>query len=226
MNSEINILYYLRIIKEKWVLLISILIIAETVTVIAGIKTPSTYISTTTIFPPEAIFNRENLMTNISLAESPEQLLHSVYDIGASTNIIMAMLRSRKMAEDAVRESHFTKLCDGKDFLAAASKLQSSTTISINKEQMISISIKSDNPELSASIANFYVSNLDRMNDELKITSLRPTVTVLDSAIPAGSPSSPQIKLSILTTGVVALFIGILLSFFVSYIQDLRMKNV
>jgi uncharacterized protein involved in exopolysaccharide biosynthesis len=225
MNSEIDILYYLRIIRKKWILLISIFVVAEAITIIIGIRTPPAYISIATILPPEAIFDRKNLTTNISPNESPEELLHSIYDMGASTNVIMAMLKSRRMAQDAARELDFADFSDEASSSITASRLQSSATISINKEQMISISVKSGNPKISASVANFYISNLDRMNDELRITSLEPVVTVLDSAIPINSPSSPRMKLSILTTGVVSVLAGILLCFFVTYIEDLRMKN-
>jgi len=49
-----------------------------------------------------------------------------------------------------------------------------------------------------------------------------PTVQVLDPAIPAEMKSKPKIKLNMMIAGVLALFLGIFLAFFLEYLDRIR----
>src|SRR5437867_2622912 len=61
--------------------------------------------------------------------------------------------------------------------------------------------------------------------EQAKIAEARdtPSVQVLDPAIPAERKSKPAIKLNMLIAGVLALFLGIFLAFFLEYLE--RMKR-
>ena len=95
----------------------------------------------------------------------------------------------------------------------------------MTKEGIISVSVRAKDPCLAAELTNLYVSNLDKINDELKVTSLKPIVTVLDPAIPSDIPCSPKVKLSLVISGVLSLFVGILGAFFMHYIETMRLKD-
>jgi capsular polysaccharide biosynthesis protein len=106
--------------------------------------------------------------------------------------------------------------------LSAVGRLRSGLSVSSSKEGWISVTIRDKDPQMAASIANCYVSHLDSLNRELKISLLKPFVTVLDSAIPPTSPSSPRVRLSIVISGIFSLSLGILFAFFLNYIESLK----
>lgn len=225
MNEEVNILDYFRIIKSKWKLLASIFVLAEIVTLIVTLLQPRIYESTATILPPEATAEKGVMITSKLPYIFRQELPASLYGGGAASQVIIAMLKSKKMARDIIEEFKLAHPYKSKSILNMIKRLENRTNISMSKEGVISITVSSKDSELAARIANFYVSNLDRMNDELKITSSKPIVTPLDLAIPAEHPSRPNVKLALLIVGVLSIFTGILLSFFVNYIETLKKSS-
>jgi uncharacterized protein involved in exopolysaccharide biosynthesis len=63
--------------------------------------------------------------------------------------------------------------------------------------------------------------------EQAKLTEARdtPTVQVLDPAIPAEKKSKPSIRLNMLIAGVLALFVGLFLAFFLEYLDRVRMTQ-
>src|SRR5213594_1298601 len=61
--------------------------------------------------------------------------------------------------------------------------------------------------------------------EQAKLAEARdtPTVQVLDPAIPAERKSKPSIRLNMVIAGVLALFVGLFLAFFLEYLE--RMKR-
>jgi uncharacterized protein involved in exopolysaccharide biosynthesis len=53
-----------------------------------------------------------------------------------------------------------------------------------------------------------------------------PTVQVLDPAIPAERKSKPSIRLNMMIAGVLALFIGIFLAFFLEYLERIKLQRM
>jgi len=52
-----------------------------------------------------------------------------------------------------------------------------------------------------------------------------PTVQVLDKAVPAERKSKPKIRLNMMLAGVVSLFMGVFLAFFLEYVEGLKQKQ-
>jgi uncharacterized protein involved in exopolysaccharide biosynthesis len=70
-------------------------------------------------------------------------------------------------------------------------------------------------------------SLLTSQNEQAKIAEARdtPTVQVLDPAIPAEKKSKPSIRLNMLIAGVLALFVGIFVAFFLEYLDRIRSRE-
>jgi uncharacterized protein involved in exopolysaccharide biosynthesis len=70
-------------------------------------------------------------------------------------------------------------------------------------------------------------SLLTSQYEQAKITEARdtPTVQVLDPAIPAEKKSKPSIRLNMMIAGVLALFVGIFLAFFLEYLQRIKTQD-
>ncbi len=224
MDEEINIIEYFRIIKKKWKIITLIFVIAEVITLLWVLLLPPIYESTATLLSPESMTEGESGILSRLPSTVREQLPAGLLGGGTVSQVIIAMLKSRKMAEAVKTEFNGKSRYKRKLISATLKKLRSLTTVSLLKEGIISVSVRAEDPYLAAELTNLYVSNLDKLNDELKITSLRPMVTILDPAIPSGTPCSPKVMLSLVISGLLSLFVGILGSFFMQYIETIRLS--
>ena len=70
-------------------------------------------------------------------------------------------------------------------------------------------------------------SLLTSQDEQAKLAEARdtPTVQVLDPAIPAETKSKPQIGLNMMIAGVLSLFLGIFLAFFLEYLARIRSQE-
>ncbi|MCK4352177.1 hypothetical protein KAW65_02095 [candidate division WOR-3 bacterium] len=211
MNEEVTIIDYFRVIKNKWWVLVLIFVIAEITNVFIISTRPEIYESTASVLSPMIPIETVILVPSDFSKVHKEEILPSLY-VKEPASQIIAMLKSRRMKEDVMEKFE----------LDAVKKLHKSTTIHRTKEGTILITVRAMNPELAANIADFYVLNLDKINEELKVGFPKPVVTLLDSAIPADRPLKVRIKLQLLTTGFLSIFVGLLLLFFINYIEELR----
>lgn len=204
-RDNINIIDYFRVLIKNWRIIVSILVVAEILTLVITVKQPQIYESTATVLPIN-ISEELEISTGSRLLEkekSPTKLSASK-DI---PQIIIAFLKSQRMKRDAIIKF------GPEDF---------STNISKSKDKTISVTVSSKASNLSANIANFYVTNLEKINNELNIIEIKPFVILLDPATPAQQPSKPKVKLSLIIAGILALFIGIFLSVFIDFIESLK----
>jgi len=63
--------------------------------------------------------------------------------------------------------------------------------------------------------------------EQAKLAEARdtPTVQVLDPAVPAEKKSKPRIRLNVMIAGILALFVGIFLAFFLEYLERIRQQK-
>jgi tyrosine-protein kinase Etk/Wzc len=89
------------------------------------------------------------------------------------TDIFTAMLKSRIMADDVIRRFNLMERYEKKTMQETRRALEDATRIVVSKEKVIKITVEDKDPELAAEIANFYVSNLDRLNQTLSVSKAR-----------------------------------------------------
>ena len=89
--------------------------------------------------------------------------------LATSTDIFKAMLKSRVMADAVIRQFNLDMMW-AKSMGDARRALAASTKISVEKDKTLKIVVEANDPQLAADIANFYVTNLDRMNRTVNIT--------------------------------------------------------
>jgi len=132
---------------------------------------------------------------------------------------ILAMLRSRRMAEDVVREFDLVK---GFGTMRGAIKaVRHMVTISPTQLEIELVTTGKD-PELITDIANFYVTNLEKINDELDITAVKRLAKVLDPALKPETPESRQIIKKTFMASMLGAALGLLLAFIPEFLQRLR----
>ena len=89
------------------------------------------------------------------------------------TDVFTAMLKSRIMADDIIRQFNLMEHYETKTMHDARGSLEGATRIVVSKEKVIKVAVEDKDPQLASDIANFYVLNLDRLNQTLSVSKAR-----------------------------------------------------
>ena len=89
------------------------------------------------------------------------------------TDVFNAMLKSRIMADEVIHKFNLMEHYETKTMQDTRSALEGATRIVLSKEKVIKVTVEDKDPQLAADIANFYVSNLDHLNQTLSVSKAR-----------------------------------------------------
>ena len=200
------------IIKHKKIFLFCI-VLGIVSGVVANFVIPPVYESYTEIIP--------NFSEGISKSFLSSML--GFQGAGTPFQIVMALLKSEKMYEDAVRDLNLVKYYGVKDEYKAKKRLKSSVKIKFKfAEGVILIKVKDKNPEMASKIANYMVKHLEDMNKQLKITTLNPLVIVLTKAKPIYKKKFPKLYITLPISLFIFLLGSIFLIYFIEYFKNLE----
>lgn len=205
MEYDFNILYYINMYKTWWKKIALVMAVSVSLTASASLLLPVTYVSTVTILSADSGGGGA-----AGGALGKFLGLSGLSTGGSSNDIIISILKSRRMSSD-IRE---------KFELQKKPKFR----YNIDTRQIaagMAIEVKGNNPQLTQEIANFVVRNLDKINTELDITPAKPMVKVLDPAA-HGSPGSRQIPRKMLIAGLLSFLLLSLYAFFSDYLRKLK----
>lgn len=104
----------------------------------------------------------------------------------------------------------------------SAGILGNNTSVEVGKTKIMSITVEDKSPTMCATIANYYIENLDKLNEELQITTQKPMVQILDKALPALQPFKPKLKLNLLIAMVLGGFGSVFLSFVIEFLRNYK----
>src|SRR5437879_3911824 len=179
-EDEVNLLDYWRVIRKQRRMLIRLFCSAVLLAMVVSLLLPKVYESTASILPQ--IDSKEGMGLGSLLALSgsggaggagalAQGLGITLPGMPATpTDIFVAMLKSRIMADAVIKQFDLMKLYNDKTMQDARKDLESDTKITVSKEKVIKVTVEAKSPQLASDIANFYVTNLDRLNRSLNVT--------------------------------------------------------
>jgi len=211
MDSELTIFYYIDLFRKWKKTFLIVIITASLLSMAVSLVRPVKYVSTVTL-----------LLTGDSASGSSSVArLLGIPDVtGSSKEIIVAILKSRRMASD-IRKEFDLKKSKKRWFVI---KTPSMAWWRINTYPMIAglaVSVEGADPEITQKVADFCIQNLDKINMELHITPAKPMVTVLD---PAGY-GDPEERHTLRKMLIAAIFSFIVLGLFIvvsDYLKRLK----
>lgn len=129
---------------------------------------PFSFTSTAKILPPQ----QEQSAANALLGQlSPLINLAGASSLGRnSSDLFLAMLRSRTVQDDLIRQFSLTKVYGLKWESDARTHLETLTEFNVGKEGVITISVTDRDPKRAASLANGYVDELRKLTNTLAVT--------------------------------------------------------
>ncbi len=109
------------------------------------------------------------------------------------------------------------------------SLFQDNFVIKSDKSSFITITYDDLNPQLAVDLINFSIINLDNINNELELTSQKPMVIVLESAVKPVHPIKPNkktLRLICLTSSFIfSVFLIFLIEFILNVYKEILKRN-
>lgn len=201
----LNLKEIYKFIRKRIISILLSILIPAFIALIVCLLLPKRYKATVVVITSESI-SGGSITTpfgSFGKATLSEGLLPS--------QVVISLLNSKTMREDFIKEFDLIKrykIEGEKNALdIALDILGSRTDVSYSEaEGLIYVSFEASGPELSAKGANFYIENLDKINEKLQLSIKKPLVEVLDPATPPVGDSFPKTKVSMVISGLFGLF--------------------
>jgi len=176
-TDEVTLFDYWQVIsKRKWGI-IALCAVMTMGTLVVSFLLPKIYESTATLLPQLESNNGVGLgalFASGAASSAAQSLGISLPGSPATpTDVFTAMLKSRIMADDIIRQFNLMEHYETKTMHDARGSLEGATRIVVTKEKVIKVAVEDKDPQLASDIANFYVSNLDRLNQTLSVSKAR-----------------------------------------------------
>ena len=176
-TDEVTLFDYWQVIsKRKWGI-IALCAVMTVGTLVVSLFLPKIYESTATLLPQLESNNGVGLgalFASGAASSAAQSLGISLPGSPATpTDVFTAMLKSRIMADDIIRRFDLMEQYETKTMHDARGSLEGATRIVVTKEKVIKVAVEDRDPQLASDIANFYVSNLDRLNQTLSVSKAR-----------------------------------------------------
>lgn len=141
---------------------------AMVVTMIVSLLLPKIYESTAAVLPQtesKETGGLATLLTATGAANMAQSLGMNLPGLPTSpTDIFVSILKSRVMTDDVIAKFALLDRYEKKTMVETREKLADRVRITVTKEKLIKVAVEDEDPQIAADIANFYMSNLDRLN--------------------------------------------------------------
>jgi tyrosine-protein kinase Etk/Wzc len=174
-DEEVNLLDYWRVVRKHLRLIVALYAIAVLATMGYSLWLPKIYESTATILAPDERGIRglglAAALATSGVAQAVPGL--SMPSLTPQRDMFVSVLKSRTMAQDVVQRFDLQTRYEALLQSDAIRRLSGMTTVTLSKDGVISVEVEETDPKLAAEVANFYVTNLDRMLTRFATTEAR-----------------------------------------------------
>ncbi|HLZ34734.1 MAG TPA: GNVR domain-containing protein [Nitrospira sp.] len=173
-SGELTWLDLGSLIRKRIHVLSAVVVLATAGGIGISLLLPKIYESTATLLPQlesKDAGGLGSLLAASGVANTAQTLGVNLPGMTATpTDIFLSILKSRTMADDVVNRFSLKERYEAIFMQDARSKLEGVTRFAVTKEKVIKITVEDKDPAIAAAIANFYVSNLDRLNRTMGVT--------------------------------------------------------
>ncbi len=144
------------------------------IALIASLLLPKTYESTAAVLPQ--LESKEGgalsaLLTATAAGGMAQNLGIGLPGIPTTpTDIFVAILKSRVMMDEVIGRFHLMERYDEPTMLQTREELMERVRVTVSKEKVIKVVVEDHDPQVAAEMANFYMTNLDRLNRTVNVS--------------------------------------------------------
>lgn len=165
--------------------------------IILGLVWPPTFTARTTLLPPDKQEQQDwlNLLNNSPLVR------FAVPQARSTSDLFVEILGSRSVGSGVLHhpiaidsaETTLAKIWEIASEEKALKKLYRRATLSTTEQGIIEIAVEMDSPELAAAIANAFVAELDRVNQETSVSAARNSRKYIEAQLENTSQQLTQL---------------------------------
>jgi uncharacterized protein involved in exopolysaccharide biosynthesis len=165
---------FLRLCWARRKLVFGILGSGVVLSFLAAFTMKATYISTTTLMPPENASPYSNLLNMLTSASSAASLGSAALGLNTPAELYVSILGSRTVQDDLIAQFGLMDRYKSKMHEDARKKLKGDTTVAEDRKSgIITVSVRADDPTLASNLAKAYVDDLNRVVTENSTSSAR-----------------------------------------------------
>lgn len=150
-------------LKRHLLFIVLYLILGIVLSVLYYLISPKYYRATAAILKPIGSIETLDVTTKSKTTDKQD----------TGTELFMSILTSRRMYNDIIQKFNFTSVYGISNTDTVREILQASCTVSASSQRVISISVVDRDPKRAAEMANFFWENLDRLLQEMTITTAK-----------------------------------------------------
>ena len=182
-GDEIDLLDYLRVLfKYRWMILL-ICGVAVVTTGIISLSSPKVYLATVSVVPPIEVLQRDSGLDG-GFGAGKNLILRKAIGVTSIAQMYTAILESRAVLDAMIDRFNLMDVYQEKQYKSYVRKtLRGSTTVKINNESILTITVRDKDPDRVAAMANAYVEELDRQNKKLSAGQATSKRTFLENRL-------------------------------------------
>jgi uncharacterized protein involved in exopolysaccharide biosynthesis len=166
-EQEIDLFEYIAVVYKHRFAMPVIIFISCLIALTFYMRKPFQYASDATFF---CLKNVQNIAPGSS-------------DNMVTEDLVISILRSRMVIDKIITDFGLVKQESNKGMEEARKSFSNSTTISVEKGNIIKVVVITDSPELSMKIANAYLDAIDEFNRRLQLSVNASIIQILDRAV-------------------------------------------
>jgi len=182
-DDEISLLDYFRVIYKYRRMILLICGVAVVTTGIISLSSPKVYSATVSVVPPMEVLQRESGLGG-ALGAERSLILRKAIGVTGVAQMYAAILESRAVLDAIIDRFDLMDVYEEKQYKSYVRKaLRGNTTVKINNEGIVTITVQDKDPQRAAAMANAYVEELDRQNKKLSAGQATSKRTFLENRL-------------------------------------------
>ncbi|HRB80855.1 MAG TPA: GNVR domain-containing protein [Nitrospira sp.] len=167
-DQSTNLFDYWDVLVERRKVVAGLCCMGMIVSLVVSFLLPNIYESTSSVLPQ--LESKEGGALAALLASPAAGGMAQNLGLGlpglptTPTDVFVSILKSRLMADDVIHKFNLMDRYREKTMVETRKELEDHLRITVTKEKVIKVAVEDEDPQVAADIANFYVSNLDRLN--------------------------------------------------------------
>ena len=167
-EDEINLMDLLLVLAKHNRFIIKFTVLAAVLSVVYVLMQANSYTAKTEILPPQQGASAASMM--MAQLGGLGGLVGGAAGMKSPSDLYIGLLKSHTLADSLIARFKLQARFEAKTMEATRDALADATVIAVGKDGFITLEYTDKDPQFSATVANAYVDELDRLNGTVAIT--------------------------------------------------------
>lgn len=167
-EDEINLMDLLLVLAKHNRFIIKFTVLAAVLSVVYVLMQANSYTAKTVILPPQQGASAASMM--MAQLGGLGGLVGGAAGMKSPSDLYIGLLKSHTLADSLIARFKLQARFEAKTMEATRDALADATVIAVGKDGFITLEYTDKDPQFSATVANAYVDELDRLNGTVAIT--------------------------------------------------------